>query len=174
MIRRQVRFPYLPSFNFYLPVKYPNCYNMSATNSLLSRSKLAIFTLIALMLFIFAYCNTITHHNTFPFPVTYAGNLPCADCSALYIKITFHANHTYSELDIYKNTPHGDKSFRYQGKWKWEFQNISDKLDTLFVLNPEDTTQNRYYLLAKGQIQLLTHNKKLIHSPFNNSLKIVR
>lgn len=120
----------------------------------------------------FAACEkTEQKQKTEVFPITYAGTLPCADCSALEVRITFNANHTYAEKNTYKDTPKGDKTFQHEGKWKWTFANVTGKKDTLYVLNPDDSLRTVYYLIKDfNKIETLTKQKKRIHSPFNNTL----
>ncbi len=130
-----------------------------------------LFIPFSILFFFMACRNTGNNQKIDKFPITYAGTLPCADCSALEVQITFNANHTYTEKNTYKDTPKGDKSFKHQGKWKWTFANITGKNDTLYVLNPGDSLLTVYYLMKDfNRIEALTKQKKMIHSPFNNTL----
>lgn len=104
---------------------------------------------------------------------TYAGTLPCADCSGLHetvtlIKSSFPQKGVYVEHDLYE----GKMTTPIVTEGSWTITKGTPDNPNAYVLQlyPKDGSGVTNYLMEKAKITLLDQNKRKIDSPFNESL----
>ena len=157
---------------------------------------LIIFLGLILVVVLFAYGSKLGRNlplslptNTGPTPIsseslvtgtpiskdTYAGVLPCADCSGLLTKITFSRDQAYQAFGTYvmEETYEGKSDTPYitKGEWHQERGIPSDPYASLYVLTQADGGQDSYYLQVNPTtIEMLGSNRSKIDSPFNMTL----
>lgn len=99
---------------------------------------------------------------------TYAGKLPCADCSGINTTIKLYSDHTYQESDVYigKST-----TFSANGYWMLVKGIPSNPTASTYQLAPYGQSTNVFYeIMSDKKIQQLDNNRNPISSPFSMSL----
>lgn len=99
---------------------------------------------------------------------TYAGKLPCADCSGITSTIKLMSDHTYQESDVYigKNT-----TFNANGYWMVVQGIPGNPTASSYQLAPYGQSTNTFYeIVSENKITQLDQNRNPISSPFNQTL----
>lgn len=66
--------------------------------------------------------------NALDYEGTYAGTLPCADCSGIYTEITL-TGENYQKKTVYQGKQDGDHIFEESGKYTWNAEGSIITLD---------------------------------------------
>jgi copper homeostasis protein (lipoprotein) len=98
-------------------------------------------------------------------PVTFAGELPCADCPGQKLVLTLYADHSYRLRRTYREADHGADAVFYElGRW----QRTDDGVH--LVTAGADPTAGQYRLLSSDRLRMLDRDGNPIDSPFNYDL----
>ena len=112
----------------------------------------------------------------------FAGNLPCADCSALRTRLSlFREGHgtqgnagIYILVRTYVGAPHGDATFASRGTWKQVPGKGLGPGVSVIETDPGEPGMQFYRVAAGGgELMQLDREGKPIASPFNQTLKRV-
>lgn len=105
---------------------------------------------------------------------TYAGELPCADCSGIRTTLMFTKNSGTNQQGTYV------QNALYEGKTttpiittgKWDITQGTPNDPNAFVLTvtQNNSSENTYYLIEEGKLTMLDQKKEKINAPFNESL----
>ena len=99
-------------------------------------------------------------------PGTYAGLIPCADCTGIKSTYRLHEDGTFSKTEVYL----GAKSEKFDDKGKWHYKNG-------IVILTDEKDPHPYMLRAeKGQLRFLDADGKSITGELENDyiLKKIR
>ena len=108
---------------------------------------------------------------------TFVGNMPCADCPGITVKLILYAkgpneltNTTYRMELIYQGKK--VKPFVTNGKWTVLHGMPGNPAATIYQLNPDKPGQEQNFLrLSADAIKQLDRNKQEINSPYNLPFK---
>ena len=103
--------------------------------------------------------------RTFLVPSSYVGTIPCADCEAIRVTITFDADGTYALKRAYEGGAHPN-SYIENGRWSY------DKTAASVTLHPAGkASQSAYYRVSSANsITMLDSHGDPIHSKLNFTL----
>lgn len=133
----------------------------------------AAFVMLLYFLFLIPSRQTVSHIADSSSLGTFSGTLPCADCSGLDVSMTFTVGNenepnTYTETDSYQGK---DVTYTTTGTWEYETGTQNDPKAVVIKVTPDGSAQSQYYLVVdKDHIQLLSSEKEVIDSPFNETL----
>ncbi|CAN5458206.1 hypothetical protein BH11BAC2_BH11BAC2_25670 [soil metagenome] len=107
--------------------------------------------------------------NSKALEITYAGTLPCADCSGILTEITFHPDSMgFNISETFKGTPDGDRTYESSGKYQMIKGNTVDATMVIYELNPGKPEQIRHFKqLGESGIKMLDKNMNEIESALN-------
>lgn len=99
---------------------------------------------------------------------SYAGKLPCADCSGINTTIKLYSDHTYQESDVYIGK---DTTFAANGYWMLVKGIPNNPTVSTYQLAPYGQSTNTFYEInSEKTIKQLDQNRNEISSPFDMTL----
>lgn len=108
---------------------------------------------------------------------TFAGVLPCADCSGILTELRLYAEQPsgraahYELTETYLGSPEGDRSIGTAGRWATLRGSASDKDATVIQIDLGRVDALRNFLRAgDDELRLLDRNRREIVSPARRSL----
>lgn len=108
---------------------------------------------------------------------TYAGKLPCADCSGILTTISFYAlgpnqyiDTYYVSTSKYLDAPGGNVINIEAGEWTLNRGSAADPNATVYCMYSSDAESRTNYQLRGNTLIALDSASKVIRSPFNLSL----
>ncbi len=111
--------------------------------------------------------NTLFHEllqkdakNEFNWKGIYQGQIPCADCEGIIMKVALKEDNSYHLKGYYKGKE--DSNFNYEGEFKWEKNSI--------ILISNDSS-NYQFLVLEDKIEMLDQSFNRIDSELSYSLE---
>jgi len=110
---------------------------------------------------------------------TFVGNMPCADCPGITVKLILYSNgpndftHATYQMELTYQGRNA-KPFVTKGNWVILKGMPANPQATLYELNPDRPGQEQYFLrLSADALKQLDRDKQAVNSPYNLSLKRV-
>ena len=94
-------------------------------------------------------------------PVSYAGELPCADCPGIHLTVTLFPDSTFRLRQQYQDRP---AVFHDLGRWSLQ------ENGTRLVLRSGAEAPQRFQIVGADSLRMLDSQGQPIQSPFNNVL----
>lgn len=108
---------------------------------------------------------------------TYAGTLPCADCSGIRTRLTMYAKRgftgggTFALLEEYLGTRDGNRRFETRGRWILLRGTPTDVDATVYQLNVDGAERVMFFLRVGDEaVRLLDREQREIRSTANYTL----
>jgi uncharacterized lipoprotein NlpE involved in copper resistance len=97
----------------------------------------------------------------------YEGNIPCADCEGIQVRLNLKDNGKYKMTSVYlgKNV----QPLIEKGTWTTETGDATDPNATVYILTSSENVTT-YFLDSGNELKQLDENKKLVTNPYAMNL----
>lgn len=104
-------------------------------------------------------------------PVNYKGRIPCADCAAIDMDLTFYPDSLkYHLKETYLETPDGDRSLEYSGNYI--LLNDTIHASGIYRLNPDSEREIRNFKVEEEGLRILDKDMQPVESSADYLLRI--
>ena len=107
----------------------------------------------------YADLKTSSLNRAFSSTRVYEGNLPCADCSNIHVRLELRPDYSYTRIETYQAGPKS-KVFSTSGRFT-----LSEKQPTYIKLDKD--TQGEIYILGKNHVDFTNEQDMQAGSTFN-------
>jgi uncharacterized lipoprotein nlpE involved in copper resistance len=107
----------------------------------------------------YADLKTASLNSTFSNARVYEGNLPCADCSNIHVRLELRPDYSYTRIETYQAGPKS-KVFSTSGRF------TLDKKQPAYIKLDKDT-QGEIYILGKNYVDFANEQDKKAGNTFN-------